>query len=269
VVAAGNDGNGSPLRNPASDPFVIAVGASKNTGKMGVIYDDAVTQFSSCGTSRRSPDIVAPGKSIVSLRNPGSFADSQNPEARVGTRYFLGSGSSQAAAVVSGAIALLLEQHPELTPNQVKELLMDTARPLESAKSICQGAGALNLKQAVKDDTPSEKESYQGFTSATGRGSLEDARGTMHVYWVPAESKGESKPIALTGEMDIMGSKWTPYECKTPTYCATKWRGGEFNGAGWSGASWSGASWSGASWSGASWSGASWSGDGWSAEAWG
>ena len=108
---------------------------------------------------------------------------------------------------------------------------MDTARPLENAKSICQGAGALNLKKAVKAETPSERESYQSFTSATGRGSLEDARGTMHVYWVPADTKSEVKPIALTGEMDIMGSKWTPYECKTATYCATKWRRGEFNGA--------------------------------------
>jgi serine protease AprX len=268
VVAAGNDGNGSPLRNPASDPFVIAVGASENTGRKGVIYDDAVTQFSNCGSSRRGPDIVAPGKSIVSLRNPGSFADSQNPEARVGTRYFLGSGSSQAAAVVSGAVALLLEQRPGLTPDQVKELLMDTARPLEGAKAICQGAGALNLKKAVYAATPSAKESFQSFTSSTGTGSLESARGTMHVYSVSGDAKSQLEPIPLTGEVDIMGSKWTPYECKAPTYCATKWRGGSFNGASWSGSAWSGSSWSGASWSGASWSGASWSGASWSGASW-
>ncbi|MFW2339880.1 MAG: S8 family serine peptidase, partial [Acidimicrobiia bacterium] len=66
VVAAGNDGNQSLLRNPASDPYVIAVGAADGNG---------VADFSSCGTKERHVDLVAPGKSIISLRNPGSNAD--------------------------------------------------------------------------------------------------------------------------------------------------------------------------------------------------
>ncbi len=267
VIAAGNDGNGSVLRNPASDPFVIAVGATENVNRRHSIADDIIPEFSSCGNGDRSPDIVAPGRSIISLRNPGSVADEMNPEARVDSKYFRGSGTSQAAAVVSGAVALLLEERPDMTPDQVKRLLMDSATSMGNAKGICQGDGAISLRTARKMSTPSEKEAWQGHTKSTGEGSLEKARGGMHVY-SRVDWDSDTKPVALTGEVDIMGNKWDGYTCKSVSSCLSKWDGGTFNGASWTGASWSGASWSGASWSGASWSGASWSGASWSGASW-
>src|SRR5665811_507634 len=60
VVAAGNDGNAVALRNPAYDPFVIAVGAEDPQDTPGV-HDDAVLEFSNCGTDGRTVDLVAPG----------------------------------------------------------------------------------------------------------------------------------------------------------------------------------------------------------------
>jgi len=268
VTAAGNDGNGSALRNPASDPFVIAVGASEAAGR-ATVADDRVAEFSNCGTSRRYVDVVAPGKSIVSLRNPGSVADVMNPEARVDADLFLGSGTSQAAAVVSGAVALVLEQRPELTPNQVKQLLAeDTARYLYNAKSYCQGGGIINLWSARTAETPNEKASWQGYQHSNGTGAIEDARGKMHVYRSANGTGSDAKMIPLTGEVDILGNPWKGYTCKSAVTCQSLWDGGMFNGASWSGASWSGASWSGASWSGASWSGASWSGASWSSMTW-
>ncbi|MDJ0961829.1 MAG: S8 family serine peptidase, partial [Acidimicrobiia bacterium] len=111
VVAAGNDGNGTALRNPAYDPYVLAVGAS-DSGYSYSTSDDTVPGFSNCGTSARHVDLVAPGKSIVSLRAPGSTIDKAYPGAAVTDRLFLGSGTSQAAAVVAGAAALVLQQHP-------------------------------------------------------------------------------------------------------------------------------------------------------------
>lgn len=254
VVAAGNDGNGSALRNPATDPFVITVGASagaKIKGKRSPIAD-----FSSCGDSTRHVDVLAPGESIVSLRSPGSYADVNYPEAVVADRLFLGSGTSQAAAVTSGAVALLLQQRPELSPDQVKSLLMSTAESSKHLDPICGGAGEVNLFQAVSRDAPSL---VQDFPTSTGTGSLEAARGSNHVY---------DDGVALEGEQDIFGMPWDGASWSALAAAGASWSGGEWNGSTWTGSSWSGASWSGASWSSASWSGASWSGASWSSKSW-
>ena len=81
VVAAGNDGNGQALRNPAFDPYVVAVGAVDTNGTPST-NDDTVPSFSSCGISSRSVDVLAPGVSVISLRDPGSLADHYYPEAQ-------------------------------------------------------------------------------------------------------------------------------------------------------------------------------------------
>jgi serine protease AprX len=258
VVAAGNDGNDAPLRNPAIDPFVIAVGAAENDSTQV----SGVASFSNCGSSERFVDLVAPGRSLLSLRSPGSFADQNHPEAVVADNYFLGSGTSQAAAVVAGGIALLLDERPEIGPDQVKALLTENAQYVQDEHFTCQGAGSLDLKSVLRARTPEATAASQTHQTATGVGSLEAARGTNHVY---------DEGVALAGEIDIMSNPWTGYcsvDGGTTTCLDTLWNGGDFNGASWSGASWSGASWSGASWSGASWSGASWSGASWSGKSW-
>jgi serine protease AprX len=256
VVAAGNDGNSNPLRNPAIDPYVIAVGATVSDGTDYDAGDDQVAEFSNCGTSQRHVDIVAPGKSIVSLRNPGSAADQGYPKARVEDRFFLGSGTSQAAAVVSGGVALLLDQRPDLSPDMVKALLMETATELEEAKSICQGAGILNLKEARDEDSFKAR---QTFRSSQGTGSLEAARGNAHV---------ELDGSVLKGELDIFGNPWNAERWAKYSANQMAWDGGDWNGSTWTGSDWSGLSWSGLSWSGLSWSGLSWSGLSWSGLSW-
>jgi len=257
VVAAGNDGNASPLRNPATDPFVITVGAADSHGGQ----NSRMTQsdFSSCGDWSRPVDLLAPGKSIVSLRNPGSSADDSYPDARVSDQWFLGSGTSQAAAVVSGAAAVIIEQRPDITPDQLKELITGTATSLNRADALCRGAGLLNLYNAYITPTPSAAAAVQHFKPSTAGGTLEGARGTDHL---------EHEGVALEGEQDIFGNAWDGASWSTAAAAGASWSGGEWNGASWSGASWSGASWSGASWSGASWSGASWSGASWSGASW-
>jgi serine protease AprX len=256
VVAAGNDGNGNPLRNPAIDPYVIAVGASASDGIDYRAEDDQVAAFSNCGTSDRHVDIVAPGKSIVSLRNPGSAADQGYPKARVEDRFFLGSGTSQASAVVSGGVALLLDQRPDLSPDMVKALLMETATTLTNAKSICQGAGILNLEVARNTATFKAK---QTFKASEGKGSLEAARGDAHV---------ELDGSVLKGELDIFGTPWNAEKWAKYSANQVAWDGGDWNGSTWTGNDWSGLSWSGLSWSGLSWSGLSWSGLSWSGLSW-
>jgi serine protease AprX len=256
VVSAGNRGYGSPrLNNPAYDPYVIAVGAADDDRTAG-FGDDDVPSFSSCGTDARHADLVASGKSVLSLRDPGSTIDLRYRRARVGFRFFKGSGTSQAAAVVSGAAALLLDQRPDLTPDQVKAILMGSATRI-NASDNCQGAGMLNLAAARDFPTPA---AVQTHPPATGTGSLEEARGSLHLV---------HEGVQLRGEVDIFGSPWDGAQWAARCAAETSWDGGTWNGNVWTDSSWSGMSWSGMSWGGMSWSGMSWSGMSWSGMSWG
>jgi serine protease AprX len=264
VVAGGNDGGYVPLNNPATNPYVIAVGATDIKGDR-YWSNDEVASFSNCGVGR-TVDVVAPGKSIQSLWVPNSSADIDHPEGRSTLRadddrwdLFKGSGTSQAAAVVSGAVALIIDQRPDITPDQVKHLLIDSARPVSGAAD-CQGAGQIDLGAAKYDATPSAAEASQNHEEATGLGSLDEARGT-HVVGVDGTDD-------LQGEEDIFGQDWNALDWVTAFLNGTSWSSGEWNGTSWSGTSWSGTSWSGTSWSGTSWSGTSWSGTSWSGTSW-
>jgi hypothetical protein len=276
VVAAGNAGFGSPqLNDPAYDPYVIAVGADDTKGTDDP-KDDAIPSFQSRGNSVRHPDIVAPGKSIVSLRDPGSYVDDANPGARVGlSRFFRGSGSSQAAAIVSGAVATLLQQRPSLTPDEVKALLTQTATWLPNADPVAQGAGLINMHAAREAKLSSFAGAVQTWPRSTGLGSLQLARGS-----VVTNDTGD----ILQGEHTIFGDPWDPTTWAAASWAGTSWSGGTWDGEAlsgdcwcssswsgrtWSGRTWSGSSWSGRTWSGRTWSGRTWSGSGWSAGSWG
>jgi hypothetical protein len=276
VVAAGNSGFGSPqLNNPAYDPYVIAV-AGDDTRGTDDPKDDVIPSWQTRGNPIRHPDLVAPGKSIISLRDPGSLVDEANPNARVGTsRFFRGSGSSQAAAIVSGAVATLLDQHPELTPDQVKALLMQTAVPLPNADPVAQGAGLINMHRAREAKVSTVADAVQTWPRSTGLGSLQLARGS-----VVTEDEG----VLLEGEQTIFGDTWDATTWAASSWDGTTWSGGEWNARTWSGdcwcgsswsartwsaRTWSGNSWSARTWSGRTWSGRTWSGSGWSAGSWG
>jgi len=224
VAAAGNkaDGTGS-LDLPAADPFLIAVGAT-DTQHTDDPADDSVAEFSS-RDALRPPDVVAPGTGVISLRVPGSTLDEEFPAARIGDGFFRGSGTSQAAAVVSGLVARLLEARPELTPDQVKALLKAGAVDLPADVSG-DGAGRVDLARTL--ELPSPAAAAQPFAPAV----LD-----LRALWADLidEASGTA-PAVGTGE-----NGWT--------------------GRRWSGRSWSGRSWSGRSWSGRSWSGSDWSGE--------
>jgi serine protease AprX len=156
VVAAGNNGTAegpSTVYPPANDPFVITVGALEDLGTV-TMDDDFVGNFSAYNTTPdgfAKPDIVAPGRNLVSLL-PGTNATAYvgHPKHRVDEFYFRMSGTSMAAPVVTGSIALLLQDEPDLTPDQVKYRLMATANQnwvgYDAAKA---GAGILDAFAAV------------------------------------------------------------------------------------------------------------------------
>ena len=187
IVAAGNTGGN--ILNPGSNPYIVTVGATDPRGTTNPA-DDTIATFSSTGTSKdNAPDVMAPGRSIVSLRDPGSYADVNYPAARVGDRFFTGSGTSQAAAVVSGAAAVLLQKYPTLSPMQVMCYLRATGSPVAGSY-----APQINLQTAIRSTLTS---CGQSGSTITGTGSIQKDRGSSQV------TMGDG--IALTGERDLFG----------------------------------------------------------------
>ncbi len=256
VIAAGNDGDEgpSPLNMPAADPYVIAVGSADHNGSSR-LADWTMGSWTNTGTAQRRPDVLAPGKSTVSLRVPGSAIDETYPEGRVhgdrSGRFFRGSGTSMSAAVVSGAVALLLQADPSLTPDQVKGLLAATTDVLGPSGSTAP-VGEINIKRAVDRALRGGVPAYtQEHAPSTGLGSLDEARGGSHL--VDAATGQE-----LRGEQDVFGAAWDAPVWATDSAAGTAWNGGYWRGAQWAGNSWSSGVWPTVNWTARSWSGIPW-----------
>lgn len=147
----GNDGYGT-ITAPGNHPFVITVGAM-NTKKTASRSDDVMASYSSKGPTFLDhvvkPDLVAPGNLIASVDAKDARLNKTYPGNRVlesdfkvggkstgSDKYLRLSGTSMASGMVSGAVALLLEKQPNLTPDQVKAQLMKTAYKTFPASSL-------------------------------------------------------------------------------------------------------------------------------------
>lgn len=148
VVAAGNEGIGGAITSPAINPRVIAVGGSDHRNSTR-LDDDLIADFSSTGDGgERFVDVVAPSRAIISLRVVNSHID-ETSSAQVKAAFMRGSGTSQAAAIAAGAVALIAQERPELSPDELKGIIRRGARGLSDVPATHQGAGALDLT-----DTP-------------------------------------------------------------------------------------------------------------------
>jgi serine protease AprX len=183
VVAAGNFGKTADGRerygsisSPGSEPTAITVGSANTYGTSSRL-DESVNFFSSRGPARGvfvkangvrqadnvlKPDLVAPGNKLVGAlstdlagsksndlvkRNPG--LSRSRDSWRTGNDTMMLSGTSVAAPVVAGTVALMLQANPSLTPPMVKAILQYSAQPIASVNLLQQGAGLLNTQGAV------------------------------------------------------------------------------------------------------------------------
>lgn len=159
VASAGNSGpEPMTIGVPGNVPYIITVGAMTDAYTTSSNDDDVVATFSSAGPTVEGfvkPEILAPGGHIAGLMSFDSQIVTEHPEFHDGGRYFEMSGTSQAAAVVSGVVALLLKNEPNLSPDQVKCRLMDSAKMAFNADGSLaysvfqQGAGVVNAYQAL------------------------------------------------------------------------------------------------------------------------
>jgi serine protease AprX len=99
-------------------------------------HDDKLADWSSRGRTQdghSKPEVVAPGAHITSLLAPNSDFRSLCPSCIVSGDYITIGGTSMAAPMVAGAVALMLEENPRLTPNQVKGAILETTRYIRNA----------------------------------------------------------------------------------------------------------------------------------------
>jgi serine protease AprX len=209
VVAAGNGGPGAgTITTPGTDPFVITVGALDDAGTV-LTTDDAIPAFSSQGPTAfdgiAKPDVVAPGRRMVSLRAAGSTLDTLYPDRRVSTSalaapaYFVLSGTSMSAPVVAGVVALLLERDPTLTPGQIKFRLTSTATPLAFATAFSGGAGLVSASAAVASLDRSRGRSAFRITNAFANEAYTPLYGQTLVW----------RDLSYNGGVDSHGRPWS------------------------------------------------------------
>ena len=324
VAAAGNAGNSgihSALPAPAYDPRVIAVGAFDNGGTPDNAADDTTADFTT-NDSTRQPDVIAPGMHVMSLHDGGSDADEQimaacqaaiaagkpynSPFFGARGRFVRGSGTSQAAAIVSGSVALLLSQRPTLTPDDVKAIFDSTTTTYAGSGTsrMTQRNGEIWLEGAANTYTPSYTPTAfrvnGGGTLDAGRGkqplpcttvaSVTARRGTAIAGTTPKLYQGgicssianmfAGQPSALAAymERDIRGVPFDSAAHAAQEVAGTAWQttptGEIWNGAQWDAGAWTwnglvgGVAYSGASWPGTDWLGYTWTGHTWTGHTW-
>ncbi len=270
VVAA--SGNGGPDRDtvvtPGIDPYAITVGATDDRGTIGR-DDDLLAWFSAWGSadSNAKPDLVAPGRRIVSLRVPGSALDVLFPDrvvvAQNGATYFRLTGTSMATAVVSGAAALLLQRRPTLTPDQVKALLVGTTQPYGEDSGqvlpdpIADGSGLLDAYAAV-NTAPS------GAPAPSGGLLFGTLQSVARVACVnqglrPADGFARSLYPVLFG---------SPLNWKDPLAGGIFWPALTWDTLVWDSAAWDNFAWDSVLWDSVAWDSIAWDSVAWDSIAW-
>jgi serine protease AprX len=262
TVAAGNSGSAG-ISKPGDDPYVVTVGATDDGTTVGT-GDDTVASFSSTGPTAAGiakPDLVAPGAHVVSTRSIGSTVDTSFPDSRVAPIYFRGSGTSFSAPQVAGAAALLLQQHPSLTNNQVKAQLVGTATKLPGIPATAQGAGTLNVQALLS--APIHSGANGGLGHSDGSGSPFGSEGSL-----ANAGKAANGDSAAWNSAAWNSAAWNSAAWNSAAWNSAAWNSAAWNSAAWNSAAWNSAAWNSAAWNAYQWSSAAWNGYDWSSAAW-
>jgi len=251
LAAAGNRGpvSGS-VDSPGIDPYAITVGATDDRAT-NTVDDDILNSFSSWGTpvgSTPKPDVVAPGRRIVSLRVPGSYLDVLYPDrvtfASTGASYFRLTGTSMATPVVTGAAALLLQQQPGLDPDRVKATLLSATRPYGSS------AGGGLLPQP----------------SADGHGLVDALAAVYSAPRAPA-NRGQRHADTLARALyPILYGQ--PLVWKDPGYLGINWDSLNWTNLAWDNLAWDNLAWDNLAWDNLAWDNLAWDNLAWDNLAW-
>jgi serine protease AprX len=224
VASAGNEGPGPmTIGVPGNVPYVITTGALTDNHTAYDVTDDRLASFSSTGPTYEGfvkPEVVAPGghmvgsmwfQSYLANIDPGSMGKKDS--------LFVMSGTSQAAAVTSGVVALMIQADPSLTPDTVKCRLLASASPaVTSAHTLAysifqQGAGLINAVAAINNSATGC--ANQGLNVAAdlagiqhfGGPANQDANGNYYVMNMTGSTWGA--PLSGDGYTWTKGYTWT------------------------------------------------------------
>ena len=185
VFSAGNSGSGNGTMNPyAVAPWVIGVGATDAAGRLA-----DYSSRGNFGDALQHPSLVAPGTNIISLRNAPTVtglsgiagADTQRLSPTDLPYYTTATGTSFSAPQVAGAIALMLEVNPNLTPSEVKDILSRSATPMPRYFFHEAGAGMLNTYAAVLEAAFPERR-MGGFRSTLSSNAIRFVTRTSQTF---------------------------------------------------------------------------------------
>jgi serine protease AprX len=256
VAATGNwyGGEVYPLNvAPGNDPFVITVGATDEKGTTR-LQDDYIPNFSAWGLTQdgfMKPEIFAPGVDIISVLSSGSDWYYDYPDRAVfGKEYFRISGTSMATPMVTGAVALLLQAEPNLTPDQVKYRVMNTHEWVGPSPY-------LNI--------------YKMLTTPTTESANQDviphmllAKMAMIAYW--ASENGDENIDWENVDWDAVN--WDAVDWDAVNWNAVNWNAVNWNAVNWNAVNWNAVNWNAVNWNAVNWNAVNWNAVNWNAVNW-
>ncbi|MBI2953686.1 MAG: S8 family serine peptidase [Chloroflexi bacterium] len=260
VAAAGNLGPGAgTIVTPGHDPYIVTVGGL-DMNATASRADDLPLSYSSRGPTNdglTKPDVVAPGRKIVSTRVVGSFLDKLLPDRVVDDVYFRLSGTSQAAAAVSGVAALMVNAAPGITPDQAKRRLMVSASAIRGYDANTVGAGYVDAAGAVR-------------SKANGRQSIRPAD-SFAVVALPL-IKGRTplvwKDLSYNGGVDSRGTAWSNVTWDNVTWDNVTWDNVTWDNVTWDNVTWDNVTWDNVTWDNVTWDNVTWDNVTWDNVTW-
>src|SRR5699024_10565966 len=136
VVAAGNLGRVSGIGSPGAADAAMTVGAVDGQDVRAPFQDMGPR----LGDALVKPDITAPGVDVTAARSQDSGGEGW---------YVSMNGTSMATPHVTGVAAMLLQEFPDLSAEELKERLMSSAKPLEGEGPFQVGAGRVDVPAAL------------------------------------------------------------------------------------------------------------------------
>ncbi len=248
VVSAGNTGPlAGTVTTPATDPYVVTVGALDDNGT-SLALDDLMAVFSSRGRTvfdnLSKPDLVAPGRKMVSLRSPGSALDTLFSDRRVTAagsltpEYYQLSGTSMAAPVVAGIVALIVERNPTLSPAQIKKRLKSTATALSFGTAFDRGAGLVNAYKAASSIDAGKEYAADRVSDAFAKDMRSFVQGQPFVW----------RDLTFHGGVDSAGTTWEGVTWENVRWDSVTWENVTWEGFTWEGVTWEGVTWETVNW---------------------